>query len=287
VPRPTRCLPALVCLLVLTACRIDVTVGVTVAENGSGEVTVTIVADPELVAAAPGLADDVRTGDLVAAGWQTDGAAPTADGGLSLVLVHPFDTPEQATALLSSLNGPAGPLQAILVGREAALREITFTVRGSGRVDGGLDAFADAELLGAVGGTPYAAQIAAAGGSTADVVGVRVVVDLPGEVTVTSGTLAEGDTSNEADGEDRTVVAWDLALDGSPTAIDATSVRSLERGGGWSILANGLFVILVAWVLGALVLIALVIRSQRRRHRAADRLERFERFEGFEGIGRL
>jgi hypothetical protein len=72
-------------------------------------------------------------------------------------------------------------------------------------------------------------------------------------------------------------VAWDLALDGSTTAIDVTSTRSLERGGPWPILANGLFVLLVAWVLASLVLIVLVLRSQRRRHRAIDRLEHLER----------
>ena len=275
-PRPTRCLPALLCLLVLTACRLDVTVGITVEENGSGEVTVTIVADPDLVAAAPGLADDVRTDDLVAAGWQTDGVTATADGGLSLTIVHSFDTAEQATALLSSLNGPAGPLQAILIERSAALREVTFRVSGSGRVDGGLDAFADADLLAAVGGTPYAAQIAAAGGAPGDLLGVRVVVDLPGSVVTTSGRAGSDGAGATAD-PDRAVVVWDLALDGNPTAIEATSVRSLERGGPWPWLANGLFVLLVGWVLASVVLIAAVLRSQRRRHRAADRLERLGR----------
>jgi hypothetical protein len=288
VPHPTRCLPALVCLLLLlTACRVDVTVGITVEENGSGDVTVTIEADPELVAAAPGLADDVRIDDLVAAGWRTDGATPAADGGLSLTLVRSFDTAEQATALLSSLNGPAGPLQAILIERDAALREVTFTVSGSGRVDGGLDAFADADLLAAVGGTPYAAQIAAAGGAPSDVLGVRVAIDLPGEVRTTSGATvttvttvttagAETGGSETADG-DRASVAWDLALDGSSTAIEVTSVRSLERGGPWPWLANGLFALLVVWVLVSIVLIVLVLRSSRRRHRAADRLERVGR----------
>ena len=278
-----RRLPAVLCLvgvLVLTGCRIDVTVEVTMEENGSGELTVTVVADPEVVAAAPGLATDVRVDDLVTAGWRTDGATATPDGGLQLVLTRGFRTPEQATALLSSLNGPSGPLQAILIERAASLREVTFSVRGSGSTDGGLDAFTDADLLAAVGGTPYAEQIAAAGATPDQVLGVRLQLSLPGEITSTTGTELDppaGSDGSDGDDGDRSAVEWTVALDGTTTAIEATSTRSLERGGVWPWLANGLLVLLVAWIVVSVVLVLLVARARRRRFRAADRLERFGR----------
>jgi hypothetical protein len=276
-----RRLPAVLCLvgvLVLTGCRIDVTVEVTMEENGSGELTVTVVADPEVVAAAPGLATDVRVDDLVTAGWRTDGATATPDGGLQLVLTRGFRTPEQATALLSSLNGPSGPLQAILIERAASLREVTFSVRGSGSTDGGLDAFTDADLLAAVGGTPYAEQIAAAGATADEVLGVRLQLSLPGEITSTTGTELDLPAGAGEDGDaDRSAVEWTVALDGTTTAIEATSTRSLERGGVWPWLANGLLVLLVAWIVVSVVLVLLVARARRRRFRAADRLERFGR----------
>lgn len=267
------------CALALTACRVDVTIDVDVDENGSGELSVVVVADADVVAAAPGLAEDLRTDDLVAAGWSTEGAEPTPSGGLSLTIVHPFDTPEQATALLSTLNGPSGPLQAISIQRVATISEITYTVTGAGRLDGGFDAFADPDLLATVGGTPYADQIAASGGAAVDTVGVVLRVHLPGEVGDTTGrvTTAAPDPTDGGDGSDAaeagSVVDWTIALDGSDTAIDATSVKSLERGGVWPVLATVLFVALVAWVAAALVGIVLVARRQRRRHRSMRRLE--------------
>ncbi|MCX6519757.1 MAG: hypothetical protein NTZ21_03745 [Actinobacteria bacterium] len=286
--RPSRRLGSLalaLCALALSACRVDVTVDVDVSENGSGEIAVVVVADADVVAAAPGLAEDLRTDDLVAAGWSTEGAEPTPSGGLSLTIVHPFDTPEQATALLSTLNGPSGPLQAISIQRVATISEITYTVTGTGRLDGGLDAFADPDLLATVGGTPYAEQIAASGAAAVDTVGVVLRVHLPGEVGDTSGQVAAA-SPDATDGTDAdadtdevgSVVDWPIAMDGSDTVIAATSVKSLERGGAWPVLATVLFIALVAWVAAALVGIVVVARRQRRRHRSMRRLER-----GFDG----
>ena len=53
--------------------------------DGAGTITVTATADAELVAQAPGLADDLHFDDLVAAGWAVDGPTPTDDGGLEVV----------------------------------------------------------------------------------------------------------------------------------------------------------------------------------------------------------
>jgi hypothetical protein len=298
--RPSRRLGSLalvLCALALSACRVDVTVDVDVSENGSGEIAVIVVADADVVAAAPGLAEDLRTDDLVAAGWSTEGAEPTPSGGLTITIVHPFDTPEQATALLSTLNGPSGPLQAISIQRVATISEITYSVTGTGRLDGGLDAFADPDLLATVGGTPYAEQIAASGAAAVDTVGVVLRVHLPGEVgdtsgqvaaaspdatdgTGTDGTGAGTDADTDTD-EAGSVVDWPIAMDGSDTVIAATSVKSLERGGAWPVLATVLFIALVAWVAAALVGIVVVARRQRRRHRSMRRLER-----GFDGGSR-
>jgi hypothetical protein len=287
--RPSRRLGSLalvLCALALSACRVDVTVDVDVSENGSGEIAVIVVADADVVAAAPGLAEDLRTDDLVAAGWSTEGAEPTPSGGLTITIVHPFDTPEQATALLSTLNGPSGPLQAISIQRVATISEITYSVTGTGRLDGGLDAFADPDLLATVGATPYAEQIAASGAAAVDTVGVVLRVHLPGEVGDTSGQVAAA-SPDATDGTDTdtdeagSVVDWPIAMDGSDTVIAATSVKSLERGGAWPVLATVLFIALVAWVAAALVGIVVVARRQRRRHRSMRRLER-----GFDGGSR-
>ncbi len=296
-----------VCALVLAACRVDVTVDVTMRENGSGQVAVIVVADAAVVDQAPGLADDVRTADLVAAGWQVDGPRATATGGLTLTLTHPFDTPEQATALLSTLNGPTGPLQAISLQRTATLHEITYQVSGTGRLDGGLAAFTDTDLVAAVGGVPYTGELAAAGVAPTDAVGVVLRVSLPGVVQDDTAPVPGSDeapptslvevdpnggdeTTVPADAQGSTIPAaaataepivpegevleFPIALDGTDTVIAARSVKSLDRGGGWSLLATLLLIALIAWVLVAVVLIVAVARRQRRRDRVAHRLGR-------------
>lgn len=274
-------------VMLLTACRVDVTVDVDMAENGSGEISVTVVADAAVVAASPGLAEDVRTDDLASAGWRTEGTKTTPDGGLSLTIVHLFDTPEQATALLSTLNGPSGPLQAISLQRVATISEITYSITGTGRVDGGLEAFADADLLSAVGGVPYAEQIAASGTSPIDTVGVVLRLHVLGDIQSTTGevidagTPSTNSTGSESDdggasvGSNRTAtIAWALALDGSSTTIGATSVKSLERGGGWSLLATVLFGLLIGWIVLSAGAIWFALRRRRRHRRRMRRVER-------------
>jgi hypothetical protein len=281
------------CVLLLTACRVDVTIDVDMAENGSGELSVTVVADADVVVAAPGLAEDLRVDDLRVAGWSTEGAMPAPGGALALTIVHPFDTPEQATALLSTLNGPTGPLQAISIQRIATISEISYSITGNGRLDGGLEAFADPDLLATVGGTPYAEQIAASGASPIDTVGVVLRLRMPGTVQTTTGRLADVDgagttptdpgtaadngasASDAASDADLSIpIDWVVALDGSETVIQATSVKSLERGGGWPVLAQLLLVLLLAWVALSVVAILLVARRGRRRRRSMRRVER-------------
>lgn len=243
-----RLLALVACALVLSACRVDVTVDVAMNQNGSGRLAVTVVADAAVVNQAPGLAADLRLDDLAAAGWQTSGAVPTADGGLAITLTRPFDTPEQATALLSTLNGPAGPLQAINLQRNATERAITYTVTGTGRLDGGLDAFADSDLLATVGGTPYAEQITAAGLTPADVVGVVLRVRLPGDVeSTTATTAADGSavvvapvTSLVRIGDATTVASTTASsgsIDGGGTATTATADAASESDEPRSVLA--------------------------------------------------
>src|SRR5262249_16716884 len=97
-------------VIVLAACRVDTTVDITMGQDGSGKITVTAVADAGVVSQAPGLADDLRFDDAEKAGWTVTAPTPTSDGGLKVELTHPFANPEEATALLQSINGSGGPL---------------------------------------------------------------------------------------------------------------------------------------------------------------------------------
>ncbi|CAN0502574.1 unnamed protein product, partial [Phaeothamnion confervicola] len=133
--------------LALSACKVDVDVAVDVRADGSGTVTVTALADGELVTATPGLVDDLRFEDAVAAGWTVDGPSNTTGGGLRVVLSHTFDSAAEGTALLRSINGTGGPVHDVAI----ALDGSSVALTGSLRVDGGLNAFADPDVLAAIG----------------------------------------------------------------------------------------------------------------------------------------
>ena len=286
-----RPLLALACVLILTSCRVDVAVDVDMAQNGSGRVMVTVDADADVVTQAPGLADDVRLGDVRAAGWSTDGAVATPSGGLQLVLTRSFDTPEQGTAILATLNGPSGPLQAIALTRSATDTSITTGLSGSLRVDGGLDAFADPDLLAVVGATPWAENITEAGLTTDRAVSITFRATLPGEVVTTTaegrspaaldGAALDGAALGGAPPDDSTVTTgatgattliWTPPLDGSQVDLASTTSYSLERGGIWSVLSSLALLALVAWVLASIVVIGWVARAHHRRaDRRADR----------------
>lgn len=252
--------------LALSACRVDVDVNVSMADNGSGAVAVTVETDAEVVARAPGLADDLRLTDVEAAGWTVEGPTATPAGGLTVTLQHPFSTPEEATALVASLSGTDGPLRAVAFSRTVTERAVTYRVTGSGRLDG-VGAFTDPDLVAAVGATPYLDDIVAAQISPDDAVGLKFSVALPG--TVDAGSAASA-PATAADG----ALTWAVPADGTTVDLATTSVRSLERGGGWPALASGALIALVVWVVAAAAAVVLVARarSQRMRHR----LRRFD-----------
>lgn len=248
--------------LLLTGCRVDVDLTVEVAPDGTGTIELTAVADAAIVEQAPGLAEDLRFDDAEAAGWQVTGPTVLDDGGLQVVLSQDFGSLEEATALLQSINGPAGPLQDVGLARSATDSDATV-LTGSLRVDGGLASFADPEVLALLGGaTPYASAIAEAGLAPADAIGIDVAVDMPGEIQEgTTGTVS-GST-----------VTWSVPIDGTSIDLTTTSVGDTSGGGIWSTIGTILVLVAVVWVLIALAFIAFVaVARWRRSRRSLQRL---------------
>lgn len=242
--RPFRAAAAAVPLLLLvSACRVDTTVDLTVQPNGSGRVTLTARADREVVQKAPGLAADLRFDDAEKAGWVNDRVSNGTDGSLEVVLHHDFADVATANAILRTLNGTNGPLHDVLVQRTANADEVDTSVSGTLRVDGGLDAFADPKALTAIGGTPYAAEIAAANMKPADAVGVTLVVNLPGAKSAT----------------------YTVPIDGTTVTVKHSSHLTAGAASNWGVLATVLLVALVAWCIGAALFVTWVARERRRR----------------------
>jgi hypothetical protein len=241
--------------IVLSACRVDVAVNVTVAPDGSGSITLVAVADPGVVVQAPGLAEDLRFEDAVAAGWTVDGPTAGADGTLTVRLAHDFATVEEATALLQSIGGPGGPLHGVALTRTVDGDEATVELTGSLRIDGGLTAFADTDLLQQVGAVPYSDQIAAAGLNPADAVGIQFAFSAPGDLVSATGTLSNGTAS------------WTVPLDGTQLDVQTTASQSGggESSGVWKLIAAVALVLLIGWLVVASGFIAFVVRERRRR----------------------
>lgn len=243
---------AVCALLALGACKVDVTVHVQVAQDGSGMVTLTAIADAAVVAQAPGLTEDLRFDDVVAAGWTVEGPTTTDDGGLKVVLTHTFATVAEATALLQSINGISGPLQGITITRTDTASQITTFLTGSLRVDGQLQAFADSDILTAIGGSPYAQAILDAGVLPSDAVTFTLSADLPGS-PVQAGSPTE----------------WVSPIDGTTLDVAASDAIAQGSTGIWGTVSTIALVALVGWCLVAIGFIMFVAKARRRRALAA------------------
>ena len=243
-----------IAVMLLGACHVDATVDIRMGADGTGKITITAIADAEVVDQAPGLAEDLRFDDAKTAGWTVTGPTDAADGGLRVELSQAFTSPEEATALLQSINGSGGPLHSMTVGRVVAEGGTTISLNGSLRIDG-LAAFADPDVLGAIGATPYAEQVAASSASPSEAVGVVVRAELPGKITSATGTVADG------------AVSWTVPLDGSQ--LDLTTNATDDHGTAriWGIAANVALIALIAWCVIAAAFVTWVVKQRQRRAR--------------------
>lgn len=246
-------------VMVLAGCHVDTTIDISMKADGSGRITLTAVADADVVKQAPGLADDLRFDDAETAGWTVTGPTQTSDGGLRAELTHAFANPEEASALLQSINGSGGPLHGVALSRRVDQDGTTVSMVGSLRIDG-LTAFADPDVLAAVGATPYADQIAASSQGPSQAVGVTVRATLPGKLSSATGTIS-GST-----------VSWVVPLDGSQLDLATSALDDHGSAKIWGVAANAALIALVAWCVLAAAFIFWVARQrQRRAHRRSPR----------------
>lgn len=250
----------LAALVVLAGCRVDVEVALTVGADGTGELVVTAAADAGLVERAPGLAEDLRFDDATTAGWVVEGPDTPDDGGLTVTLRHPVTSAADATNLLASLGPPfADVTLARTMTAPGGGGDTTNVLSGQLQLTGGFAAFADAELLEAVGGTPFAADIAETGATPVESMAITFRADLPGEVAATTGESEDGS------------LVWVAPLDGAVQDLATQTVQSADGGGsGWAgPVSTVALVALVAWLALAATVLVAVARARARRRRSA------------------
>jgi hypothetical protein len=239
----------------LCSCQVNAVVTLDVAQSGAGLVTVNLIADSEVVAEAPNLADDLRFDDATAAGWVIARPNKTADGGLQVSLKHTFDNAEQAGVLLNQLSGEFGPFKQMSLSRTGKDTDSTFKLDGILQVDGGLNAFADSQMLKTIGGAPFADNVQQAGLDLGKAMTIDFIATLPGVIERTTGI----DTAN--------TVTWRVPLDGSEQSVLTTSRNTAVRATVARLVAGLFKFLLFAW----LALMAVVVARVFYRRRGASR----------------
>jgi hypothetical protein len=241
----TRLAPALLALLLLTGCKVGISVEVEAGAGGEGHVRATVTLDEEAAAQVPDLAEQLRVDDLQAAGWEIDGPTPIAGGGARLQATKAFASDAGAARALQELGGPSGPFGTLRLRLDRGFWKTRSALEGTVDLSAGLGVFGDETLAQQLGGANLGVDPAAVerelGRPLAEVFTFEVLADLPGRVT-----------SNSSAGRDGEVV-WPVAL-GTTLPIRATSEA-------WNV--ERLAAVGVAVVSGAGLLLVLVRRSRR------------------------
>jgi hypothetical protein len=250
-----RVVAVVVATMAFVGCRADTRVDVAMSSDGSGTVTVTVVVDAEIVAAEPNLAAELHIDDLTTSGWTAVGPTPTAAGGLQLVLARPFTNIAEANAVLSQLSGANGPLKSASISVDAAAGEVQWNFSGQLDLSAGLSAFADQDLLTAVGGVPWGDVVVAKTLAPADAATMTMAVSLPGRV------VADGETSLPAAGPGWTARAGDpavaMAVRGVATSPEVLHARKVQH-------RYAMWLVFYLLLVGALVGAWFLARSRRR-----------------------
>ncbi|MBA3302404.1 MAG: hypothetical protein M3R01_07625 [Actinomycetota bacterium] len=195
VRRPLAVAACALLALVSGACRVDVHVGVTVEDDGSGVVRVDVALDPEAAGRVPRLADQLVLTDLVDAGWRVRGPEREDDGNTWIRLSKPFVSPEGAGVVLEELTGPEGAFGGLALERRRSTIAETWHFEGAVDLRDRLGAFSDPALQARLEGTDVGVTEAelerVTGAPLEEALRFELTVDLPGSVS-TNGAARSG-----------------------------------------------------------------------------------------------
>lgn len=221
---------------------------VDVAADGSGSVTVTADLDAE---AAAQLGDPSRLvlTDLTEAGWRVDG--PTErDGGLRVVAVRRFSSPEELPAVLDEVGGADGVFSDTALDLADGFASSSSEFRTHLRLSGDPAQFSDEQLAQLLGGLPLGRtpeELAAIGADSAETATLTVRVSLPDGVDDSNGRVVRG------------VASWRAPMTGG-VATDEQLTASAGTTRTSTLVLAGVGAVLLA----AAVVVAVVAMTRRR-----------------------
>ena len=182
----------------VAGCRADVGVDVVVAEDGSGTVTVTVGVDEAVVSEVNELALQLRTDDLVSAGWQVAEPVEGPDGGLVLQATKEVPSAEQFGAVLAEIHPVLFPAAELDLRRSFASTRYVWSSTVDRTV--GFETFGDPEVADLLGGllfgVPLDVLAGRAGGPLEEAVTVSFTLTMPDGTTTTvdASTLGAPET---------------------------------------------------------------------------------------------
>lgn len=241
--------------LVLAGCQADARVDLTLREDGSGAVTVTVTLDRDAAHRVPNLADDLRVRDLEATGWEVTGPTDTADGSVEVVARKPFATVEQGRAVLREVGGRGGALRGLTLTRDHTFATTDWAFGGRLDLSGGLATFSDDQLDEVLGSDTFGLDQAALEDQLGEPLSETMTVTV-------QARLPEGDFESNGDQRGASTATWSAKLGDDPVAMAASSSQRDSKALTWAAVSAGALVLLV------LLLAIRFIRSRIHRRRA-------------------
>lgn len=186
-----------VALMLVASCQAKVDVATTVHTDGSGTVVVGVGFDDAAMSRIGNLRKQLRTDDLVAAGWRVDEPTKADDGFTWVKASKDFAEPSQVGPIMDELTGPDGVFRDFQLTRKSSWRSTDFSYAGTVDLTKGPEAFSDPQLAEVLDGDPFGGTLEAIekeeGKPVAEMVSFTVGVDLPGnsKPAVWTPTLAD------------------------------------------------------------------------------------------------
>ena len=245
-----RALVLLGAAALLTSCRVDARVDVTVADDGAGRVQVTVGFDDE----ALGRAGDLKLDDVRAAGWTVTGPQKEPDRDASgLTWIHAtkgFTDGVQFSAVMNEVTGANSLFRDFKLNRTTSFAKVTYAVTGTIDPTHGLDTFSDPEVAQLLGGNSLGRPAADAlkdAATSSLVFSVELPRSVKGSADRVIGHRAE----------------WDIPFDHAPITVAVRSEQVQSAAWRWAAIAAVLLVLaLIAGVMA---------RSRRGPSRGSDR----------------
>ena len=173
-------MPLLALMLALTACQVDIEVGIGFNEDGSGVVTVDVALDERAMDLAPDITSRLLTEDIEdpASGWSYNEPRIDDQGRTSFSASKPFSSTEQLESVLAEIFISDDVFRDFTFERDTSFAQTDYRVTGVVDLSGGLDLVTDPELTARLGGEPFGERTANLAGAL-EAVTVRLVLDLP------------------------------------------------------------------------------------------------------------